>query len=145
MPIELDFQNVSQDRDIPGEHCFQDWVLTALKGQCGEAEITLRIVDPIEMTQLNFRYRGQNKPTNVLSFPLEEVPLVGDIVICASVVAAEAQAQKKEIKAHWAHLTIHGVLHLLGYDHIEPAEAEYMEALEIRMLKDLGFSNPYEE
>lgn len=143
--IDLDFQNISQSQDIPELSLFNVWILAALKDRCKQAEIAVRIVDPLEMQQLNARFRGQNKPTNVLAFPLETVPLVGDIVICASVVADEAQRQKKEIKAHWAHLTVHGVLHLLGYDHLEPAQAELMEGLEVKILKDLNFSNPYEE
>ncbi len=141
--IEIDIQNVSEIVDIPEFTCFQDWVLSALAKQCDEAEVTVRIVDVPEMTALNTQFRGQNKPTNVLAFPLETAPLVGDVVICAPVVVLEAKVQKKSLKAHWAHLTIHGILHLLGYDHMTSVEAEQMEGLEIDLLKKLGFPNPY--
>ena len=142
--IEIDFQNASQFQDIPDFSQFKQWVLSVLKEKCEEVEIVIRIVDEPEMKQLNLTYRNKNKPTNVLSFPLESSPLVGDVVICAPVVSEEAHSQNKEIKAHWAHLTIHGVLHLLGYDHVHSDEAEIMERLETQILEKLGFPNPYE-
>lgn len=144
MSIELDIQNVSKMRNVPKEDLFKNWILATLKDQCIESEITLRVVDSLEMIQLNFRYRGKKQPTNVLAFSLEAHPLIGDVVICAPVVMAEAHSQKKEPIAHWAHLTIHGILHLLGYDHIEPLDATRMEEMEIKILNNLGFSNPYE-
>jgi len=109
------------------------------------AEVTLRIVDKTEMTELNHRYRGKNYPTNVLSFPIESTPLVGDIVVCADVVAEEAAMQHKPLAAHWAHMVVHGCLHLLGYDHVKAKEAVKMESLEISILKEQGFDNPYKE
>lgn len=112
------------------------------------SEVTIRIVDEAEMTELNETYRHKSGPTNVLSFPFDapielEVKLLGDIVICASVVNKEAKAQGKSSDAHWAHMVVHGILHLQGYDHIEDDEAEVMEALEINLLQQLGYTNPY--
>ena len=105
-------------------------------------ELTIRIVSKNEMAKLNYTYRQKEGPTNVLSFPLEK-PLLGDIIICASVVKREAKEQHKSPKAHFAHMVVHGVLHLLGYDHIQDKEAKAMEKLEIHLLRSLGFSNPY--
>src|ERR1700733_16098187 len=129
--IELSVQNASHIAEIPEFSCFKCWISSALRDECKEAEITLRIVDPSEMTQLNLRFRGKNESTNVLAFPLEASPLIGDVVMCAEVVLDEAKVQQKQIEAHWAHLTIHGTLHLMGYDHITPSEAEVMQGLEI--------------
>ena len=108
----------------------------------------MRVVDEVEMTALNRRYRGKDAPTNVLSFPFGglpgvETPLLGDVVICAPVVAAEAVVQGKPLPAHWAHLVIHGVLHLQGYDHHAQAGAQRMEALESRLLAGLGYPDPW--
>lgn len=145
--IELEVQNVTSFRPVPGDEQFRLWVEAALQGAT-EAVLTLRLVDDGESRELNERYRGKNRPTNVLSFPAdlpEEVgiPLLGDIVICAPLVGAEAEAQQKPVQSHWAHLTIHGVLHLLGYDHQEKKAAEEMEALEADLLHSLGIRNPY--
>jgi probable rRNA maturation factor len=115
------------------------------------AELTIRLVDAAEMTLLNTTYRHKAGATNVLSFPFDqmneemegELPLLGDIVICAAVVNAEADAQHKTSTAHWAHMVVHGTLHLLGHDHVVEPEAEIMEALEITILQTLGFPNPY--
>lgn len=113
-----------------------------------ETEITIRIVDEAESHELNLTYRGKDKPTNVLSFPFEvpegiELPLLGDLIICRQVVEKEAQEQQISLESHWAHLAIHGTLHLLGYDHIEDAEAEEMEGLETEIMQSLGFEDPY--
>ena len=113
-----------------------------------QAEISLSLVDASAMQQLNQQYRDKNKPTNVLSFPTDfpeelNVPLLGDIIICPSIVEAEASAQNKSLESHWAHLCVHGVLHLLGFDHIEEQEADSMEALETKILLDLGYQAPY--
>src|SRR5690606_500913 len=111
-------------------------------------ELSIRIVDRDEIQALNAQYRHKNTPTNVLSFPCElppavDVPLLGDIVICAQVVQEEAAAQHKAELSHWAHMVVHGTLHLLGYDHMDDAEANEMESLEIEILNTLGFANPY--
>ncbi len=111
-------------------------------------ELTIRIVDEAEARQLNERWRQRKGPTNVLSFPFEgaegiDIPLLGDLVICAPLVEREAAEQQKSRNAHWAHLVIHGTLHLLGYDHIDEQKAQVMESLEIRVLHDLGYPNPY--
>ncbi|RVU31366.1 rRNA maturation RNase YbeY [Neptunomonas marina] len=128
---------------------FEQWVSCALTGRKTEGEVCICIVSPEESQQLNNDYRGKDKPTNVLSFPFDappEVPvsLLGDLAICADVVASEAQEQGKPLRNHWAHMTIHGVLHLIGYDHIKDADAEAMEALEVEILASLDIPNPYE-
>ena len=145
--IDLDLQIATQHA-VPQEQDFQRWVKTALADRA-EIELTIRLVDEVESQELNTRYRNKAGPTNVLSFPAElpdelELPLLGDIVICAPLVDREAAAQGKRALDHWAHLTIHGVLHLVGYDHQQQAEADEMEALETELLASLGIPNPYE-
>ena len=113
-----------------------------------ESEVTIRVVDTAESHSLNLTYRGKDKPTNVLSFPFEvppgmEMSLLGDLVICRQVVEKEAQEQGKPLEAHWAHMVVHGSLHLLGYDHIEDDEAEEMEAIETEIMLALGYEDPY--
>lgn len=113
-----------------------------------DQELAIRIVDPDESQQLNFQYRQKNKPTNILSFPFEAIPgvsfpLLGDLIICAPIVSKEAETQQKTLESHWAHMIIHGVLHLLGYDHIEESEAEKMENIEVKLMAELGYANPY--
>jgi probable rRNA maturation factor len=135
---------------LPDEAQLRRWAQAALGSSLDEAEVVVRVVDEAESAELNFNYRHKNGPTNVLSFPFEappglELPLLGDLVICAPVVAREAQEQHKTLEAHWAHMVVHGVLHLMGYDHIDEAEAEEMETLEIKVLASLGYSNPYNE
>ena len=149
MAIEVEVQNESSFTTVPGEREFVQWAAAAL-GDRDEAALTIRIVDAGESRELNRRYRHRDAPTNVLSFPADlpaevGLPVLGDIVICAPLVGEEAAAQAKPIRAHWAHLTIHGVLHLLGFDHQQPEEAERMESLETRLLATLGFSDPYQE
>lgn len=142
-------QQASRYKKIPSRYYLQRWVNAALTKQRKTAELTIRIVDKPESAKLNQTYRHKDGPTNVLSFPFEAPadlalpPLLGDLVICAPLVAAEAAAQNKTLLAHWAHLVIHGVLHLLGYDHLKKSEAAIMETLEIKILKQLGFPNPY--
>ena len=148
MTIELDLQLSGEHDDIPADEDFHRWVGAALAGH-ETAELTIRIVDREESHALNHQYRGKDRPTNVLSFPAElppgvDIPLLGDIVICAPLVAEEASEQEKTNRAHWAHLTVHGVLHLLGHDHQADEEAEEMERLEISILHGLGFADPYE-
>ena len=148
MSIILDLQLVSEAKDLPTEYQIQQWLEAAILPFQAEAEVTVRIVDEAESQQLNFDYREKNKPTNVLSFPFEcppgiELPLLGDLVICAQVVAKEAAEQHKSLSAHWAHMVVHGSLHLLGFDHINEEDATEMEAEEIQILAELGFADPY--
>jgi len=150
MVVEVDIQIVSpvDAASIPGKKSITQWVMSALPER-DNAELTVRIVGKAEITQLNQTYRHKNQPTNVLSFPFDVpnvVPdcyLLGDIVICADVVALEAKNQKKTLESHWAHMVVHGVLHLLGYDHQIDEDAELMEALEVKTLALLGYANPY--
>lgn len=141
-------QYAADERLAPKSVELSHWAEAALQNNIDEAELTIRIVSEEEMTELNSTYRHKNKPTNVLSFPAppdirDQAAILGDIVICASVVNAEADEQNKTQKAHWAHMTIHGVFHLLGHDHENDQEAEEMEALEINVMKTLGFPDPY--
>lgn len=136
--------------NCPSVEQVEQWLATALSGLCEQGEIAVRIVDEIESAELNSQYRGKDYATNVLSFPsgmpLEMRPaILGDLAICAAVVEREAREQNKTIESHWAHLYIHGALHLLGFDHIDDDEAEEMEALEIEIMAKLGFANPYRE
>ena len=151
MNVDLDVQYaiVDDDGEPPSPELIRTWVEAALNDQRDVAELTVRIVADEEIQELNRNYRHKDKPTNVLSFPFEkidgiELPLLGDIVICAAVVAREAQQQHKPLLNHWAHMVVHGVLHLLGYDHIDEVEAEEMETLEIKVLQGLGINNPYD-
>lgn len=142
---QLDFslQLASQAAGIPSASQFRRWVRAALRV---ETSLAIRIVDEEEGRQLNASYRGKDYATNVLTFPLTEQPLLmGDIVICAPVVAREAMEQGKPLLAHYAHMTVHGVLHLHGYDHEIDAQADLMEAMEVTALNKLGFANPYAE
>lgn len=151
MSVTLDLQLACADSaGLPMEADFQRWLDAAILPFQQEAEVTVRVVDSAESHELNLTYRGKDKPTNVLSFPFEcppgvELPLLGDLVICRQVVEQEAQEQNKPLLAHWAHMVVHGSLHLLGYDHIEDDEAEEMEALEIEFLAALGYANPYQD
>ena len=147
MTIELDVQNATAFKPLPDDALFGQWVETALQGT-SEAELTLRLVYRDESRKLNQRYRGKDQPTNVLSFPAElppdlGIPLLGDIVLCAPLVGEESAAQNKSLSAHWAHLVMHGVLHLLGHYHQSEREAVEMEAIEVELLASLGFANPY--
>lgn len=137
---------------IPKAASLRKWARKALSQKIGTAEVTIRIVELDEMITLNSTYRHKQGPTNVLSFPFLiseevdiEVPLLGDIVICADVVEQEANEQSKAIDAHWAHMVVHGVFHLLGYDHENDDDASLMERLETNTLQTLGYPNPYEQ
>lgn len=146
--LTVDLQQVYDATGIPVAERLEQWAQCAWLGDTA-SEVTIRIVDSDESAELNGQYRGKNGPTNVLSFPFEApagitVPLVGDLIICAPVVEKEAKDQHKELEAHWAHMVVHGMLHLQGYDHIEDDDAEVMEALEVRLLQQLGYGNPYE-
>ncbi|TQV74809.1 rRNA maturation RNase YbeY [Aliikangiella marina] len=152
MHLVVDIQNIIEDENVPKTADVEGWVAEALAqgGYTQESgELTIRVVGLEESQQLNDTYRGKNKPTNVLSFPFEAPPgipcdLLGDLVICHAIVEAEAKAQSKNTIAHWAHMVIHGTLHLLGYDHLEPAEAEKMESIEVNILAKFKIANPYE-
>ena len=144
--IRVDIQHISEYPEVPDDVLINNWVKQALLNYVSSGNITLRIVDVPEMQQLNRYYRGKNKPTNVLSFPMRtEMDFLGDIVICAPIVAEEAAQQNKDILAHWAHLVIHGCLHLLGFDHETEEQAAEMEPLEIMLLAVLGYDNPYQQ
>ena len=137
-----------QETGLPTAEQIEQWATAAVQPQSDEVEMTVRIVDEAESHALNLNYRGKDRPTNVLSFPFEcpdevELPLLGDLVVCRQVVEREAQEQDKPLMAHWAHMVVHGSLHLLGYDHIEDDEAEEMESLETQIMTGLGFADPY--
>jgi probable rRNA maturation factor len=151
MSYQIDIENNSQSQRLPSTADFERWISAALATQSlEEAEVSLYIVDEAEGQELNKQYRDRNYPTNVLSFPADipeeiGVPLLGDLVVCAPVVEREAQEQGKSLEAHWAHMLIHGSLHLLGFDHIDDAEADEMEALETEIITGLGYPAPYQE
>ncbi len=139
--FKLIVQYVNSSTDVPTRPQFRRWVKAALMQ---EAEIVLRLVDEIEGRELNQQFRHKNYATNVLTFVYDDMqPLTGDIVLCAPVVCKEAQQQNKPLLAHYAHLTVHGILHLQGYDHIDEAEAAEMEQMETNILARLGYADPY--
>jgi probable rRNA maturation factor len=132
----------------PDDKDIDSWIAAALEHRRDDAEVSVRMVSEEEMSGLNNKYRSRDGSTNVLSFPADlppelELPLLGDIVICPEVVRREAVEQDKSELQHWAHMLVHGSLHLLGYDHIETDEAEIMESLETTILQSLGFPCPY--
>jgi probable rRNA maturation factor len=151
MTAIVDLQVATQALNLPKANDFQCWLDAVLAHQqLADQEITIRIVDAQESQELNHTYRGKDKPTNVLSFPFEAPPgmtlnLLGDLVVCQSVVAKEAQEQHKVLAHHWAHMIVHGSLHLLGFDHIDDDEAEEMEALEVDILKQFSIDDPYQD
>jgi probable rRNA maturation factor len=141
--FKLAVQYATNHAEIPTRPQFRRWVKAALMQH---AEIVLRLVDETEGRELNQQFRHKNRATNVLTFVYDDTrPLIGDIVLCAPIVSQEAQQQRKNLLAHYAHLTVHGVLHLQGYDHIEDADAVEMEQLETRILAKLGYADPYQE
>ncbi|NOQ36457.1 MAG: rRNA maturation RNase YbeY [Methylococcaceae bacterium] len=147
---QLEIQVASDSKALPDKSQFQNWVDTVLIDPDENTEIVIRIVDETESASLNQQYRHKNGATNVLSFPFEAPEhistfLLGDLVICAPVIEQQAIDQQKPLDHHWAHIVIHGVLHLCGYDHLDETEAEEMEAKEIAFLKKLTISNPYQE
>jgi probable rRNA maturation factor len=148
MKIKVNIQRVTKISGIPTDKEIRKWAKSALNNYNQDSEITVRIVDTDESRQLNRKWRNINEPTNVLSFPVEGIQiyapgLLGDIVICAPIIINEARNQNKTVNAHWAHMVIHGILHLLGYDHNNFKNAEIMESLEIKLLESLGYNNPY--
>ncbi|MHB8404740.1 MAG: rRNA maturation RNase YbeY [Gammaproteobacteria bacterium] len=146
--LRVTLQTATQTKTLPSDADFERWIGVALAGRRESAELTVRIVDEDEGARLNHRYRHKDYPTNVLSFPAQllkgvESALLGDLVICAPLVMREAAEQGKPAEAHWAHLTIHGTLHLIGYDHESASQAEEMESLETALLAGLGYPDPY--
>ncbi|OHC28806.1 MAG: rRNA maturation RNase YbeY [Pseudomonadales bacterium RIFCSPLOWO2_12_59_9] len=148
--IELDLQ-IASEGAAPSLEQLQLWCSKGLSPRSADSELTIRMVDEPEGRELNHTWRGKDYATNVLSFPADipdgllDIPLLGDLVICVPVVEREAAEQGKDLAAHWAHLVIHGCLHLLGYDHIDDDEALEMEDLERKLLAELGYPDPYTE
>ena len=146
--LSMSLEDASGVPGVPAEDAFRRWAEAALSGRRADVELAIRVVDEAESAELNSHYRGKIGPTNVLSFPAElppgvPLPVLGDLVICAPVVLREAREQGKPAESHWAHLVVHGCLHLLGFDHEAEAEAEAMESLERRILAGLGLPDPY--
>ena len=149
--LNMDFQCADLGTYVPSKNMLQRWAKAALETQDleqPELELVVRVVDELESAELNDKFRGKANPTNVLSFPFSAVtpkplPILGDIVICAPIIDREASAENKNLEAHWAHMVIHGVLHLLGYDHKTPIQACAMERLETLILNKLNFPAPY--
>jgi len=150
MVNRLDIQNVSESALVPKQELLQLWVDSVLKDGSQNSEIVIRIIDEQQMAEFNKQYRHKEGPTNILSFPFEvpddiQSDLLGDLLVCAPVLEKESCEQHKFLEHHWAHIIVHGVLHLIGYDHIDDQGAEEMEALEVRILKTIKINNPYEE
>ena len=148
--ITLDLQIACEFENLPSQEQFELWANKALAELKPDAELTIRISELSESQQLNHEYRGKDKPTNVLSFPFEappgiELPLIGDLIICPDVVKQESIEQEKTFHDHFAHMVIHGCLHLMGFDHIDSEEADEMESLEKRLLSDLQITDPYRD
>ena len=141
LKLRLDVQYATRSRIVPHSNDFVRWAQAALRA---DAEVTVRIVGAAEGRELNRTYRGKDYATNVLTFVMNGVaPYQGDLALCAPVVAKEAREQRKDLIAHYAHLTVHGILHLQGYDHDNASDAQEMEKLETRILKRLGYPDPY--
>lgn len=148
MKYLVDVQRECQSENLPSDEQFLLWVTTALKGRKDRGEICIRLVDADESQALNSEYRAKDYATNVLSFPFEAPPgipmdLLGDLAICAEVVTREAAEQGKPLMDHWAHMVIHGTLHLIGFDHINEPDAVEMETLETELLASLNIADPY--
>ena len=147
MRAKIDLQKDESLTNLPVQQDFETWVNAALVQKFDNLEQTIRLVGEAESRALNSQYRAKNAPTNVLSFTVEndylDYECLGDLVICAPIVEQEAQQQGKPLPAHWAHMVIHGMLHLQGYDHQNTTEADEMEALEAKILSTLGYTNPY--
>jgi len=149
MKLRLSVQYGVTRAGLPADSTLRHWAHAALKGlRRRRVTLGLRIVGNAESAALNGRFRRKSYPTNVLSFPFEAPPgtrsdILGDLVICAPVVRREAHTQRKTVNAHWAHMVVHGILHLRGYDHQKRQDAVVMEKKEIRLLKELGYANPY--
>ena len=149
MNLSIDIQMACPSEEAPDEDSIKRWASAAIRDERDNSQLNLRIVDEQESADFNQQYRGKTGATNVLSFPFDAVapeplPILGDLVVCAPVVNREASEQQKTSEAHWAHIIVHGVLHLLGYDHIDDSDAAQMEALETSILLELNFPAPYE-
>ena len=149
--VNVYVDNASTISDVPTDEQFHTWASLAAAQHNRQGDINLRLVNSAEIQALNQQFRHKDKPTNVLSFPFEpfdnievEQLIIGDIALCPAIILQEAKEQNKTSLAHWAHMCIHSVLHLLGYDHIQDTEAHEMEQLEITLLQQLGYENPYE-
>lgn len=148
MPVKLDVQYAESQDEPPSRQQLEQWANLALCDD-RDVEVSIRIVGEVESRELNYTYRGKDSATNVLSFPMDMpeefgINVLGDLAICAPVVAREAIEQNKSLEAHWAHMVIHGMLHLQGYDHITDADADEMETIEIRLMQQLNFPDPYQ-
>ncbi len=148
MTPEVTVQSITESNGIPSDQKLTQWCHAVIHDLNESKELTIRIVDEHESAELNEAWRNKTGPTNVLSFPFdddfEHTKILGDLVICASILEKEAKQQNKPLEAHWAHIIIHGSLHLLGYDHINSTDAEIMESKEQQIMADLGFKNPYQ-
>lgn len=151
MTYYIDIQNATDEPLAIDENEITRLASLALRDYQKEAELTVRFVNPEEITYLNNTYRKKDKPTNVLAFPSElpleiqlECPLLGDVIICPDVLLAESKELNKTLEAHWTLILIHGILHLLGYDHIKDEDAAVMQSIEIKLLAELGYANPYD-
>jgi len=148
--IDVLIDNSCDAKNVPDDVQFRQWATAALRGLRTRAEVSIGIVDEQNSAALNQQYREKNYATNVLSFPSDlpedfDPPLLGDLALCAAVIEREAHEQRKPVLAHWAHMVVHGCLHLVGFDHIDDDDADQMEAREITILHALGFANPYEK
>ena len=155
MQVIIDLQIATDEalESYPSLELMTKWATVALKtgGRKKDSEITIRMVNSEEIHQLNSTYRHVDRPTNILSFPfelpegVEDLPLLGDLVVCKEVLERECKEQNKTLEEHFAHLIVHGCLHLIGYDHIEEEDAKEMEPLEIKAMEELGYDNPYKD
>ena len=149
MALKLEIQRACYHAKIPSDAKFHGWSESAIAGRTDKTELNIRIVEEHEMAALNSQYRGENKATNVLSFPFDAVtpepmPILGDIVICAPIAFKEAEEQDRSVESYWAHLVVHGILHLLGYAHEKDTDAKIMESLESEILVNMNYPTPYE-
>jgi probable rRNA maturation factor len=148
MSIQVELQVVDDTDSVPDAGHFSRWASAAAAGKAEHGELSIRVVDEAESQSLNSRYRDRQYATNVLAFPVTlpdefGLPLLGDLAICRNVIEREAREQGKETEAHWAHMVVHGTLHLLGYDHQTQAQAHLMESREVQVLQGLGYADPY--
>ena len=146
--VKVEVRRATREGWVPGSTALKRWATLALGRRARGRELSVLVVGPARSRSLNRRYRGHDSATNVLSFPAAPLAsgalaFLGDLVICPQVLQREARAQRKAPRAHWMHMVIHGVLHLMGYDHEQPAQAHTMERREARLLRSLGVANPY--